>query len=536
MSELSHQPCPHCESSDAFSYNTEKMCGYCYSCASPYPKKGKRYSEDTLERYPLEEKQGVVEHKVSFDDPMPQRDPHQSAQASYKFLPLRGITAQTMEHWNVRTMVNGQGEPVAQEYIYPSGGKKIRTLPKSFRAVNLSTDEFFGQNLFTAGSSKYVTITEGELDALSVWQMLGGARSRYPNPVVSLPSATPSGKLWKNVMPWLDTFDKIILSVDTDGAGNEIAEKIHNLFPSKVYRVDHSCYKDANEFLQAGKGDDFKSAWFNASKYTPDNILHTAEDLLDLFDHTPDHTYVPTGIEDFDAKAMGLMQGHFTVFKAPTGIGKTELMRYLEWNFIQRGVTFATWHLEETKLRSVLGLVSYDLNENLTRKDLIEEKGKTDDVRASIRSIADSGNFYQYFLKEGQGADELVQQIRLMKEAYDCKFVMFEPIQDVITVSSEGNKESELAELSVRLSKLAADLNVGIVTIGHTNEDNEIKYCKMIGQRASVIVRLDRNKEAEDFEDRNTTTLVIEKNRPTSEEGVAGQMLFNTETFTMEQI
>ena len=80
------------------------------------------------------------------------------------------------------------------------------------------------------------------------------------------------------------------------------------------------------------------------------------------------------------------------------------------------------------------------------------------------------------------------------------------------------------------------DPNVGIVTIGHTNEDNEIKYCKMIGQRASVIVRLDRNKEAEDFEDRNTTTLVIEKNRPTSEEGVAGQMLFNTETFTMEQI
>ena len=63
-----------------------------------------------------------------------------------------------------------------------------------------------------------------------------------------------------------------------------------------------------------------------------------------------------------------------------------------------------------------------------------------------------------------------------------------------------------------------------------------MKYCKMIGQRASVIVRLDRDKDAEDVEDRNTTRLVIEKNRPTSEEGPAGDMLFNTGTFTMRPL
>jgi replicative DNA helicase len=288
--------------------------------------------------------------------------------------------------------------------------------------------------------------------------------------------------------------------------------------------------------LQNGKADLFKSAWFGASRYTPDNILHSEDDLLGLYDHTPDHSYVPTGIEAFDEKAMGLMQGHFTVFKAPTGIGKTELMRYLEHNFLQRGVSFATWHLEETKLRSVLGLVSYDLRDNLTRKDLVEEKGRESDVRTSISKLAKSGNFYQYFLKEEHGADDLIAQIRLMKEAYDCKFVMFEPIQDVITVGSEANKEAELAELAVRLSKLAADLNVGIITIAHTNEDGDVKYCKMIGQRASMIVRLDRDKEAEDFTDRNTTTLVIEKNRPTSEEGIAGRMLFDTTTFTMSEV
>ena len=93
-----------------------------------------------------------------------------------------------------------------------------------------------------------------------------------------------------------------------------------------------------------------------------------------------------------------------------------------------------------------------------------------------------------------------------------------------------------LADLSIRLSKLAAELNVGIVTIAHTNENGDPKYCKMIGQRASVIINLDRDKEATDFEERNTTYLRVEKNRPCSEEGAAGKMRFNSDSFTLREV
>ena len=519
MTELTHQPCPTCPSSDAFSYSTTKKVGWCHSCAAGYPKSGVKYSQETLERYPL----GDLDQDDEYTPPAP-------SQGSY--VALRGITKETMEFFDVKTVVSPSGEPKSQTYVYPSGATKTRLFPKDFKASG-KMDCLFAMNKFTAGSSKMVTVTEGELDAMSAFQMLGGLTSRYATPVVSLPSASPSKAFWAEVMPWLDSFEKIILSVDADGPGDAVAQKINNLFPSKVYRVDHSIFKDANEFLQADKGQEYKSAWFNASRFMPDNILHSADDLLKVFDHTPDHSYVPTGIPEFDAKAMGLMQGHFTVFKAPTGIGKTELMRYLEWNFIQRDVAFATMHLEETKLRSVLGLVSYDLKDNLTRKDLVEEKGKTEEVRASIKRLGDSENYYQYFLKDGQTEDDLIAQIRMFKEAYGCKFVMFEPIQDAVSTGSEENKEAKLTELAVRLSKVAADLNVGIITIAHTNEEGAVKYCKSIEQRASVIVRLSRDKNAEDIEDRNTTRLIIEKNRPTSEDGLAGEMLFDLDTFTM---
>ena len=522
MSNFNHQPCPYvdCGSSDAFSYETELMIGKCHSCESAYPSKKATFSW-AKEIYPTKgvNNMGVVDYT-----------PKRIEQAGNgKFVAMRGITERTMEDFGVLTYDD------RQEYVYPSGGKKVRTLKeKGFYAKDgFKGDELFGMNFFTAGCSKIVTITEGELDALSVAQML---KSSYTNPVVSLPSATPSRKLWENCKDWLNSFDKIVLSVDTDEAGNAVADKIAKLFPNKVYRVPHETYKDANEFLQAGKGNDFKSAWWNARKYTPENILNTTDQFLSLYNDTPEHQYVETGIVALDDKILGLMQGHFTVIKAPTGIGKTEVMRFLEYNMLQKGIPIAAWHLEETKLRSLLGLVSYDCKENLTRRDLIDEKKAHDRVVKSIESLTKDENFYQFYLGDGQGTEELIEQIRFFREACGVRYVFFEPIQDVVAGKNEASKEEILADLSVRLSKIAAELNVGIVTIAHTNDDGDPKYCKMIGQRASVIIDLSRDKESDDVEERNTTHITVQKNRPCSEEGRAGKMRFNPDTFTLREV
>ena len=247
---------------------------------------------------------------MAFDNP--------TATTPHEYLPLRGIQVKTMEFYDVRSYRDANGELTKQEYIYPSGGKKIRVMPKTFSASGLSQDELFGMNLFPAGSASIVTITEGELDALSAHQMLN---VRGTNPVVSLPSATPSKRLWEKCKPWLDSFDKIILSVDNDQAGKSLAAKIGALFPSKTYEIIHDKFKDANEFLQGNAKASYQAAFYNCKRYSPDNIRNTTEQFLELFDKKDDAVYVSTGIESFDDVALGLMQGHFTVFQAPEGIG-----------------------------------------------------------------------------------------------------------------------------------------------------------------------------------------------------------------------
>ena len=526
MPELIHQPCPYtsCGSSDAFDWHTDKHVGMCRSCGKAYPTKGMKAFDWASEAYPLKGKPQRVEEEDMKDT----LDTHFGVG---EFVEHRGIQPRTMETYGCKTYFDSQNNPIKHVYVYPDGGTKTREFPKSFHVKNFKSDSLFGMNLFPAGSAKMVTITEGELDAMSAYQMLG---SKYP--VVSLPSATPSRKLLENAKDWLGSFEKIYLSLDSDEKADKFATSLMHLFPGRVYKVPHDKFKDANEFLQAGAGEQYRNAWWSSGLYTPDNIYATEEQFLELLHDTPDHSFVPTGIADLDEKILGLMQGHFTVIKAPTGIGKSEFMRYLEYNFIKNHPTvkFATWHLEETKLRSLLGVVSYHLNDNLTRKDLIKEKNRMADVETTINFITHNSGYMQFHLDEAD-ADGLVEQIRVLTQVYGCQYVFFEPIQDVVTVSNESNKETILADLSVKLSKLAADLNVGIVTIAHTNENGDPKYCKMIAQRASVVIDLERDKEADNLLDKNTTKLVVKKNRPCGFEGEAGELLFDSETFTLSE-
>jgi len=57
----------------------------------------------------------------------------------------------------------------------------------------------------------------------------------------------------------------------------------------------------------------------------------------------------------------------------------------------------------------------------------------------------------------------------------------------------------------------------------------------MVAQRASVVIDLERDKEADNMLDRNTTKIVVKKNRPCGLEGEAGEMIFDGETFTLKE-
>ncbi len=101
----------------------------------------------------------------------------------------------------------------------------------------------FGLNLIK-DTDKTVVLTEGEFDAMAVYQQTGFPSVSLPQGATNLPDT---------LLPYFDCFDKIILWMDNDEAGilntSKIAEK---LGLKRTYIVKHTVpkMKDANDFLK----------------------------------------------------------------------------------------------------------------------------------------------------------------------------------------------------------------------------------------------------------------------------------------------
>ena len=536
-------PCPDHQidtnGSDSYCWNDSKGVGNCLSCglATWLDDKGRLWAKKTKGSKPyLIEGEGHLKAPFSkqedafsntFNEEYEVLD-NTEQEGTYK--PMRGITEDTMEMFGVVTYGD------TQEYVYPTGGIKVRKLPKDFHAKNgFKGDELFGMNLFPAGCSKVVVCTEGELDALSAWQML--KNGSFINPVVSFPSASPSGKLWEKCKKYLDSFDKIVLSVDNDEAGQKLQAKVSEIFPDKTYIMNHGDLKDANDFLQAGMAKEYKSAWWGAKKFKPDSILSDSDDYLKLYEDSPDFEYFTTGIEQLDEKMLGISKGYVTLVQAETGLGKTEFCRYLENRALNHSdYKIAAMHLEESKLRSLLGLVSYKLGENVTIKKFIEEKGLDEEVRGAITEISESERFVTFDFDMQEGHEELIKQVRYLVAAMSVDFIFIEPIQDCVTGSS-SEKEGKLADLITQLSTLASKLNVGIVVVAHQNADGGSMYSSMITKRAAFELLLKRDRDSDDVVEKNRTHVVIgRKNRTGLGNGSAGSLDFDLESYTLKPV
>jgi len=223
VTEITHQPCPYpsCGSSDAFSWSTTKQVGSCHSCGRGYPSREKTFDWATT-KYPLKNNRNNYTEVIEEDMKQEYRD-------------HRGITERTMRFFDVLTDIDDAGKEIRHGYKYPDGKSKYRIFPKTFTAdPGLKTDVFWGMNRFNGGSAKAVTICEGEIDSMSAFQMLG---SKYP--AVSLPSAQPKRTILENCYDWLNSFEKIYLSIDTDDKAEGFAIQLMNLFPGRVYKVNH---------------------------------------------------------------------------------------------------------------------------------------------------------------------------------------------------------------------------------------------------------------------------------------------------------
>eukprot|EP01084_Bolivina_argentea_P223014 377397_1 len=182
-----------------------------------------------------------------------------------------------------------------------------------------------------------IVLTEGEYDAMAVYQATGFPAVSLPNGCRNLPVA---------VLPLLERFEKIYLWMDADGPGQEgtakFAKKLGERRCSIVRPLvgDPSPPKDANEALIQNKD---LQAMLNAARPIPHDYVVDFASLREQVMHeirNPSQ-FVGTPLSSFPRFTKiikGLRRGELSVFTGPTGAGKTTLLSQISLDMASSGV------------------------------------------------------------------------------------------------------------------------------------------------------------------------------------------------------
>lgn len=473
---------------------------------------------------------------------------------------FRSISDETTKYFLVRHSLDGDGDVDEQYYPCTQDGQltgyKIRSVPKDFRSIGRTGADcqLFGQFRFNRGG-KYVLLVEGELDQLSAYQMLKeynkSKGSDFETAVVSPTTGAQSKKQIAAQYKFFDMFDNIILGYDNDKAGREAQEEMIKVLPKGKVKVMPMRLKDANVYLEQGKQKEFIQDFYNAKKQVPVGVLPS--DLL--YDRILGQSAIAkVPFPDFMGKLNdmfvgGMPLGHIINVAADTGVGKTTLVNEMIYYWVFNSphkIGVVSMELDAGQYGEVL--LSRHLSKKLSLIPTQEEKLeylKSDRIRVLADELMkdSNGDARFYLLDNRDGTVEEIQEtIEELVVACGAKVIILDPLQDIL----DGLSNEEQALFMKWAKGFIKSHGVTFVFINHmrktpagqngADSEQNIMGSSTIIKSASANILLKRDKMAEDAIVRNTTEILVTKNRVCGLTGPAGAAYYDNETHTLHEL
>lgn len=472
-----------------------------------------------------------------------------STQWVFDDLTDRKISVETARKYGVKV------EKVAGEvtkHSYPYLSKQGKEVACKVRVVNTKefygtgdmrqASQLFGQHLFQKNGMA-VTITEGECDAMAAYELTG---SRFP--VVSLKSASGARKQVQENYEWLNSFDKIVLCLDMDEAGDKAAREIASVFEPKKVRIMKMEMKDANEYLKAGEYKKFVDHWHRAEIYTPAGIINLADIGDKLYDEGQQQTclYPWDGLND---KLYGIRTGELVTFTAGTGTGKSSILRELMYHVLSNTTdSIGVLALEENVRQTCFHLMSVPANDRLYLREVREGYSREKMKEFEAKTIG-TRRFFAFDHFGSIDNDEILDRVRYMVKALDCKWLFLDHLSILVSGQEGGDERRSIDILMTKLRSLVEETNCALLLVSHLRrtssdkgaEDGQqinlghLRGSQSIAQLSDAVVALERNQQADDPVEANTTRVRVLKNRYAGEGGLACALEYNRDTGRLKE-
>lgn len=447
------QKLPHeCGSSDALQVFKDggEITGYCFSCGTYVPDP---YGDNPVPDFAIRSKEEGAEEVADINRYM------------NTALPSRRLKEETLKYFGVRVAVSEQdGEtPIAVYFPYGKGvltGYKFRDLEdkrKMWCIGEFKNADMFGWGRATRSGQRTLYITEGEFDAMALYQILkdGNKHTDYAddNPaVVSVKSgASSAAKDIQAALPEIRKhFENVVLVFDMDQPGREAAEQVSRVFPEA--KVANLPCKDANECLIEGASKACKTAVLFRSTRPKNTRLVYGSSLRDAA-MVPPTMGLSWPWEGLTRLTRGIRREETYYFGAGVKMGKSELVNTIAEHLItEHKKRVFLIKPEETMSKSYKMLVGKAAGRIFHDPYIPFDQQAWDQAEPQIGDNAIFCDAYQFIDWE-----QLREDIRYAVVQDGVEDVMIDPITcltNQITVSEANEK---LTAITAEISAMAKD-------------------------------------------------------------------------------
>jgi twinkle protein len=509
---VSKGPCD-CGSSDGKHLYTDGH-SYCFVCETHFPEDddGEAYEARCIQVEAIK-KSGMLA-------------------VSYEELVVRKITEKTCRRYGYG--VSHDGRQVAQFFSDQNVvvAQKTRDAHKNFTVLGdtkaVST-MLYGSHL-SSGGGKYLTITEGEIDALSVDQMMDNQWA-----VVSLPQGSGSAKkaILANLQ-WVESFKKVRICFDQDEPGRAAALVAAKLLTPGKAQIVNLPDKDANYMLMHGKKAGFMQAWWNAKEWRPDGVL-TWEDAFAAVRDEPVLPRIPWNNSAVQDKTRGMPEAGVITIAAGPASGKSTYVHELVHYLADLGYRTGVISLEQTQRETVLGLLTPLAGKPLHLVDDLDLSAY-EDAAAKLNGMA---TIYKHVGRMDAAA--LEETAIWMAKSDGCTHIILDNLS-VVAASEKGagNKVDIIDDLLNRLVSLTKSTNVTIFLVVHLKRAGEgtgyssgrvpeledMRGSGMIEAMSHIVLGLARDQTRDD----GKAEIHVLKCRLTGKAGPAGFLKYSRDT------
>ncbi len=413
--------------------------------------------------------------------------------------------------------------------------QKIRFEDKSFRIFGDSSAlNLWLMHLWTPSDKIGVTITEGELDCLSI---LESTDCKYP--VVSIPTGASSAKKFlQKHLKWLLGFKHVNLAFDMDDAGKAATKECLTLFEPGKVKVVNWTKKDASDVLVQLGAIDVSKCVLRATVYKPEGVL-TWSDVEESVLNKPveGHAYPWPSLTKY---THGVRPGELITILGAAGLGKTSFISEIMLELIYKHkVNVGVMSLEQLPHQTFRSIIGKIMGKAIHNPDV---KVDPEEISRVGKELQDK--LYCYDHTGAIDFGNVRNLFRFFVKALGCKVIMIDNLSS-IAAAFDSDERRNIDKVMVELASWCLELNVTIFLVAHisrppsqglsSDEGRKLSLSSArgsegIGQASSLVLGLERNALSEDESVRNLMTVRILKDRQFGHRGESFQLKYNTQT------